>query len=350
MKKRTLTRIVGALLMAAPLVTMSAQSLSQQLAPNRLATNLAGATTSVAPPEGFDALRASDSDLAAYGFPPRPDANLEPAAFATWSKAMLASKTRVFPQLHPTGIFHGKKQSAVTASLADGTGTSSNWNALVDFSGATSYNSTTSFYYLIADFVVPVDRQAFGTCNSTYDYTASWVGIDGDNSSDVLQAGTQTLANCSSTSYYAWYEWYPYGEVSISNFPVAPGDDIFVEVWNTSATQGYAYLVNYNNNQAVEIGFTAPSGTKLVGNSAEWVVERPGVGGGLATLDNYISDYFSDCYAYTHAGTVYTPGTSGATNLTMVDNSGYAISYATLLGTNAIWFQDENSARFSSQP
>jgi len=349
MNKATLVKgIFGAFLFAVPLVTINAQT-ATALAPNRLATNLAGATTSIAPPEGFDPLQASDSELATYGFPPRPDASVEPQAYASWSKAMTASKTRVFPTLKPTGLFHGPKKSA-SKSVTDGSGTSYNWSGLVDFSGATSYNSTTSFYFLTAEFVVPVARQAFGTCNSTIDYAASWVGIDGDGSGDVLQAGTQVEANCSGTAYYAWYEWYPFGEVAISNFPVAPGDDLFVEVWNTSATQGYAYLVNYNNNQSVEIGFTAPSGTKLVGNSAEWVVERPGVNGGLATLANYISDYFSDCYAYTHAGTSYVPGTASATSLTMLDNSGYGISYPTLLGSTAIWFQDENSARFSSEP
>ena len=350
MNKSTFARIFGALLIAMPIVTMSAQS-AAQLAPNRLATNLAGATTSVAPPAGFNPLEASDADLAAFGFPPRPDANLEPNAFASWNKAILASKTRVFPQLVQNGVFHGpKKNAAKPTEVSNGTGTSSNWNALVDYSSASSYNQSTSFYYLIADFVVPIARQAFGACNNTTDYAASWIGIDGSGSGDVLQAGTQSMANCSSTAYYAWYEWYPYSEVAISNFPIVPGDDVFVEVWNTTATQGYVYMVNYNNNTSVEIGFTAPSGTKLVGNSAEWVVERPSSGSSLTTLANYISDYFSDCYAYTWNGTQYTPGTSSAYNYTMLDNSNYAISYATLLGSTGIWFQDENSARFSSEP
>jgi hypothetical protein len=350
MKKSTITSIFGALLIAMPVVTINAQT-AAQLAPNRVATNLAGATTSIAPPAGFNPVEATDADLATFGFPPRPDANLAPGALASWTKAMNASKVRVSPRLVQNSISHGPKKSPGTkAEVTSGTGTSYNWNAMVDFSGASSYNSTTSFYFLTAEFVVPIAKQAFGTCTGTTDYAASWVGIDGAGSGDVLQAGTQSMANCGSASYYAWYEWYPYNEVGISNFPVAPGDDMFVEVWNTSATQGYVYMVNYNNNQAVEIGFNAPSGTRLVGNSAEWVVERPGVNGSLATLANYISDYFSDCYAYTHNYTEYVPGSYNAYNYTMLDNSGYQISYATLLGSTGIWFQDENSARFSSEP
>jgi hypothetical protein len=115
-------------------------------------------------------------------------------------------------------------------------------------------------------------------------------------------------------------------------------------VWHTSATQGYAYLVNYNNNQAVEVGFTAPSGTKLVGNSAEWVVERPSVGGSLATLTNYIADPFWSTYAYTEGGTLYDPSSASAYAITMLDNSGHAISYPTQIGPAAFVMRDEGSA------
>jgi hypothetical protein len=317
------------------------------LAANRIATNLAGATTSIAPPEGFDPLHASDSDLANYGFPPRPDINVDQKAYASWSKAMIASKTRIVPHLEMTDVYHGPKRAGT--QLTDSTGTSSNWSGVVKFSGATSYNTSTSFYSIVADYLVPVAEQAFGVCTGGWDYSSSWVGIDGDGSGDVLQAGSESDAYCSGskkmTSYSAWYEWYPYAEVRISNLPVIAGDDMFVEVWHTSATQGHAYLVNLTTNQSVEIGFTAPSGTSLVGNSAEWVVERPSVGGNLATLTNYVDDTFWDCYAYTEASESYTPGSSGSVLLTMDDNSGNPISSPTLLGSKAILFQDEGTAQ-----
>lgn len=311
----------------------------------RVPTNLPGATTAIAAPEGFDPLIASDQELRMYGFPPRPDEFAAPKAFGAWKKAVLASKVKVNPVLQMTNIFHGPVRNTKTPS--NSTGTSYNWSGSVDFSGASSYGSS-SFYYLYAEYVVPIAEQAYGACTGSWDYSSAWIGIDGDGSGDVLQAGTESDAYCSGStksSYYsAWYEWYPYGSVRIG-FPVAPGDDLFVEVWNTSSTQGYMYMVNYQTNQYTEIGFTAPSGTHLVGNSAEWVVERPSVGGSLATLTNYISTYFSNAGAYTFSNAFYQPGSSSALQLTMLDNSGKAISYPTTLGTNAIWFQDEGSAR-----
>jgi Peptidase A4 family len=350
MKYRNFSSVSVAMLLVLPLSAVQAFGQAQaagQLAPNRVATNLAGATTAIAAPQGFNPVEASDAQLAIYGFPPRPDASLEPKAYATWSRAMMASRTKVTPVLQQTNIFHGPKRAA-GANTSQSTGTSYNWSGLVDFSGATSYNSTSTFYYIISEYVVPVARQAFGVCNGTWDYSSSWVGIDGDGSRDVLQAGTESDAYCSgstnATYYSAWYEWYPYGEVRVSSVPVYPGDDIFVEVWHTSATQGYAYLVNKNTGLYFDIGFTAYPGYPLVGNSAEWVVERPTVGGSYATLTNYITDYFAECYAYTENYTLYTPGSVGALSLTMLDNNGYGISYPTLLGSTGIWFNDEGSA------
>ncbi len=346
------------LVLATPLASLALDS--KRLQPNEHATNLAGATTIEAPAASFDAVNASDQDLQYYGFPPRPNKNTEPKAYSTWLQAISHSKTRVKPVLEQTSVFHGPAQLKKNASLGNATAAESNaaptgvsnvsysynWSGYVDLSGATSYNTTSTFYYLVNHMVVPVAEQAFGKCTGGWDWGSAWNGIDGWGSSDVLQAGIEFDAYCSGTtraSYYsAWYEWYPYGEVRIGGFPIAPGDDIFVEVWHTSATQGYAYLVNYNNNQAVQVGFTAPSGTRLVGNSAEFVVERPSVGGSLTTLTNYIMDPFWDAYAYTENYTFYDIAT--AYPIDMLDNAGAVISYPEYIGPYAFVMHDTGSA------
>ena len=352
--------LTAVLVLATPLagIAQNVANAPHKLQPNEHALNLPGATTIEAPPAGFDAINASDQDLQYYGFPPRPDQNATPKAYASWVKAIKASKTRIVPKLEQTEIFHGPVKQAKTpanstavenalaaTSAASNTSYSYNWSGYVDFSGATSYGST-SFYYLTNVFTVPVAEQAFGACTGGWDYGSAWNGIDGWGSGDVLQAGIEFDAYCSggyrSPYYSAWYEWFPYGEVRISGFPIVPGDDIFVEVWHTSSTQGYAYLVNYNNNQSVTIGFTAPANTYLVGNSAEWVVERPSVNGSLATLTNYIMDPFWDAHAYTEAYAFY--DIDEATPVDMLDNNGAVISYPNYLGLQAFYMQDTGSA------
>ncbi len=371
MKYTKFSFVSAALLLVLPLTTLNASGQVQtvQLAPNHLATNIAGVTTSIAPPEGFNPIEASAADLAKYGFPPRPDQSLAPKQFASWSKAMAASQTRVFASLEKTDLVHGPKRAAVPAKNVQAEGVentsySSNWSGQVMLSGATSYNSTSTFYEVLADYVVPTAEIAFSGPSTYWRYSSSWVGIDGWNSGDVLQTGTESDAYCNSSNnaisynidsascayYSAWVEWYPNGSYRINNvsFPVAAGDDIYVFVWHTSATVGFVYVLNYNNNQSVEYELTAPSGSSLIGNSAECIVERPGISGGLATLTNYVSDYFSDCYAYTENFTFY--DAAAALSVDMLDNSGYVISYPTLLGPYGIWFQDENSARSASAP
>jgi hypothetical protein len=336
--------LTAVLVLAAPMAGIAQNN--HKLQPNEHALNLPGATMIQAPPAGFDPLTASDQDLQYHGFPPKPNQATEPKAYATWVRAMKASKTRIVPTLEQTTIFHGPAKpgkaanpTAVENSLSAPTGKasntsySSNWSGYVDFSGATSYGST-SFYYLVNNMVVPKAQQAFGACTGGWDWGSEWNGIDGWGSPDVLQAGVEFDAYCSGgtrASYYsAWYEWYPYGEVRISGFPVTAGDDVFVEVWHTSSTQGYAYLVNYTNNQSVEVGFTAYPGYPLRGNSAEWVVERPSVGGSLTTLTNYTRVPFWDAYAYTESSAFY--DIDEATPVDMLDNAGGVISYPEYLG------------------
>jgi hypothetical protein len=342
---RSFRSLLTLFLVAAPLAGMA-----QQLKPNELATNVPGATTTAAPPKGFDPLTASDQDLDYFGFPPRPNQITSPKGYASWASAMAASKTRIVPTLQVTNIFHGPaKGKAQVGAPKAGSDTLEfyNWSGYLNNNGATSYGSS-SYYFVYADYVVPIAQQAFGACTGSYDYSSTWVGIDGYGSPDVLQAGTESDAYCSGSTkaaYYSpWFEWFPNGETRITNLPIAAGDDYFVEVWDTNSTAGHAYLVNRSTNQSVTINFSAPSGTTLKGNVAEWIVERPLVGGAYATLTNYVADPFWSSYAETNGGTVVEPGSSSSTGIIMLDNNGNAISYPTLLGTTSFLMQDEGSA------
>src|SRR6266702_8865806 len=152
--------LTAVLLLATPLAGVAQVALNNNtphdLQPNVRALNIAGATTIVAPPAGFDPIAASDEELAYHGFPPRPNQNTEPKAFAWWAKAMQHSKSRVMPTLQETSIFHGpakqaKANGVTSAAVANNvsltnqpsnTSYSYNWSGYVDFSGASSYGST----------------------------------------------------------------------------------------------------------------------------------------------------------------------------------------------------------------
>jgi hypothetical protein len=109
--------------------------------------------------------------------------------------------------------------------------------------------------------------------------------------------------------------------------------------------------VNYSTNTSAEYHLTAPSGTTLQGNSVEWIVERPGVGGTLATLTNYIDVTSTHSFAwnYTASSSTYyypylTPSVGTLHLLTMVDNSGAGISSASGFRYDTLWFLNFGSS------
>jgi len=303
-----------------------------QPAPRGRPTNMPGVTTSAPPPEHFDAIHASDEDLAAYGFPPRPEAATATAAYTNWAAAVGAGPERLVPRLLRTEVYH-RPRIATFGGGAFTAQTSTNWSGYAFRHGATVWSGN-SFNRIAANLVVPAVTAR--TCDDTWNYAASWIGLDGYASNDVLQAGVEEDATCgmdgTQTYYSPWYEWYPNASTRIANLTAAPGQSFYVHVWATSATAGHAYLQNLNANQSVSLDFTAPSGTRLIGESAEWIVESPSVGGTVATLPGYGMEYFVDGLAKTVNDTYRYPGSGGTIPITLA-RDGIAYSTPSLLGT-----------------
>jgi hypothetical protein len=138
-------------------------------------------------------------------------------------------------------------------------------------------------------------------------FIANFFQVDGWGSSDVLQGGTGSQCVVSggviqSQSAFGWFEWYPYSWVNFTNFSVKPGDTVNCLVCapaGAGATTGYVFLSNTSNGEFVSAQPTAPPGTKLVGNCAEWIMEDPSVGGSEAPFPDYGAEFFYDCQAGT---------------------------------------------------
>ena len=100
--KNRLPGLAVMLALAAPLA-----SEAQRDNPHRIPTNLPGVTAYAPPPAGFDPIKATDEELADWGFPPRPDQTLFPEEYANWVRVRQALKTRIIPHLVQTNIVHG---------------------------------------------------------------------------------------------------------------------------------------------------------------------------------------------------------------------------------------------------
>jgi hypothetical protein len=117
-----------------------------------------------------------------------------------------------------------------------------------------------------------------------------------------------------------WWEWFPAGSYWISNLTISPGDTVngLVCVTAGSVTQATVYLYNLTSNRGVNFAATAPSGTSLRGNSAEWVVERLEIDTNTPQLAQYGEVYFSETVAGTAKQVTMQGGTGNTIN--MVDN------------------------------
>jgi hypothetical protein len=151
--------------------------------------------------------------------------------------------------------------------LHGGTTSSLNWSgyAVTPGSGITAVSST--FTVPAAGLVPP-------------GFAATWAGIGGYNTSDLIQAGTaeQSLPDSPvvGPQYYAWYELLPDSETMLTNCSgdanctVTPGDSISVNIHNVSGNTwsisvadsgkwSWSQNVNYSSSKS----------------SAEWILEAP---------------------------------------------------------------------------
>jgi len=261
------------------------------------------------PPPEFNPVKATDRELLVHGFPTRPDAKASPKLRKWWDEVFGRPMHWIEPQFAlRTDRRHGPRNAVANDK-------STNWSGSVVFPPATDPAT-----WIVGQWTVP---HVVAPGSGNY-YCAAWVGIDGDGSGDVLQAGTESEIVGGSHQTYAWWEWFPEYEVQIPNLAVLPGDVMYAMICVNSKTQASFFLQNATTRAYVAFTKNAPAGTQLVGNSAEWIVEAPTVGGGQSALAGYGMVYFDSCFASTKSGIVLSGGKGTA--ITMIDGSGKSIS------------------------
>jgi len=263
-----------------------------------------------------DAGRLANDELAKRGYPIRPDVKQAPDAYAAWLKAVTQPSRLVDArQVARSDIRHVKP---VKASNFE---TSSNW------SGFELRGSAGAYDLVMGEWYVPTVYYE----NNVHTYSAYWIGLDGDGTSDLWQAGTEQEIqdvnilgiHFDFTTFYGWTEFRPSQatERVLPNFTVTPGDLMFTEVWVGNSGQSpslsglYAisfvedvsrgeYTTIYNCRGLSIFGACTNIGQTVIGGSeAEWIMERPTVNGSLPDLSDYSYTYMYDAYAEKPAGT-----------------------------------------------
>lgn len=105
-------------------------------------------------------------------------------------------------------------------------------------------------------------------------WSSPWVGIDGDTSSTVEQIGTDSDCQNGTPVYYAWYEMYPKGLVTLS-LAVHPGDSFTGEV--TAGANG-AFTLKLTDSNTPASFQTTQALKRAQRTSVEWIMEGPSSG------------------------------------------------------------------------
>ena len=97
-----------------------------------------------------------------------------------------------------------------------------------------------------------------------------------------------------------------------------------------STSTATIYLTNQSSGVSTSFSITAPKGTALVGNSAEWIVERPTINGSVASLTDTKAVYFDEGIAGLTGAPFTVVNLGSGTAVTMTGNNNASLSVPTL--------------------
>ena len=269
------------------------------------------------PPGGFDPLNADERLLTVYGFPRRP---ADSKMAARWEGILSRPIGWIEPRFREMP-YKRRRLPEILRRDVHGVETTDIWSGAVVHAP-----SGDSFKSVEGTWTVPNADPPVGALDGVWYSASTWVGIDGiDGSGDVLQAGcdsdVMTSGGALSHQLNPWWEWYPGGSFWISNLTVTQGDTLncLICVTSGSTTQAEIFLYNVTSNIAARFLATAPSGTSLTGNTAEWIVERLEIDTSTPELARYGDVYCDEANAGTVGGISLQAGSGNTIN--MVDTN-----------------------------
>jgi hypothetical protein len=200
-------------------------------------------------------------------------------------------------------------------NVGGGSDTSLNWAGYVVRSG--------SFTSVSGSWMVPSVAIA-----TTSQADATWIGIGGVASTDLIQVGTQEITQNGTLSYEAWYELLPADSVPVA-LTVHAGDSMSASLVQE---QSGNWQINIQDNTTGQSYSTTVSYDSSL-SSAEWIEEMPSDQTGFIPLDNFGTVSFTNASAVDNGKTI-TPAQGNAIPLTMITNANQALAVPSSLGAN----------------
>ena len=242
---------------------------------------------------GFDPRVASDDILEAHNLPPRPkDFATKPNEFIGWQRAVFSPTTEVIKNSVPmpnAAVGIATRGGPIVPDGGTVSAASTNWSGFAANGVQGSWNTVRGYWYDPNSSAEPG--------SAAPDYSVMWVGIDGCGSicnadgTNVYQDGTETdrltKPVVQYTSTFIWWEAYPYNSEQYFT-ATSPGDEIYCTVYKQVGSQVSANFYCKDITEGHVENATMVTGPNFIGDSVEWIVERPSESGGGTY---YFTDY-----------------------------------------------------------
>jgi len=239
-----------------------------------------------------------------------------------YSLGLQAGAWKISADVQPTtqiitpGTAPSVTQPGTPASV---TSSSSNWSGYAANGGA--------FTSVTATWTVPTVSATSSGADAT------WVGIGGLTSNDLLQAGTQAMVDGSGTvEYSSWIEMLPQSSRNVP-LSVSAGDSVTVTITQQGGNDWLIAMKNNTTNGSYSVTVQYSSSN----SSAEWVQEAPSVGRGLISLDQFGIVKFSGASAV-RDGKTMSLSALGAKAITMINGQGQAIAQPSTIASDGSSF------------
>lgn len=169
--------------------------------------------------------------------------------------------------------------------------------------------------------------------NNTYGIDATWVGIGGVRSDDLIQVGTQTAVDENgAVTYEAFFETLPDASHPLS-LSVHGGDAITASVMKDASGKWNISLNDVTTHAGTQ--FSIPYDSSL--SSAEWIEEAPSGVRNVLPLDNFGTIQFHNATVVQNGNTV-TLSQAHANVMHMGSEGGDILATASEIGTDGTSF------------
>jgi hypothetical protein len=204
------------------------------------------------------------------------------------------------------------------SSAAISSDTSTNWSGYAATGG--------TFTSVTGTWTVPT------VATTTSGADATWVGIGGINSTDLIQAGTEATVSGGEVAYNAWIEMLPAASRPIS-LSVTPGDSVTVSITQKGTLD---WLIELKNNTTGG-RYSTTVQYRSSRTSAEWVQEAPSVGRGVVPLDDFGTLKITGASAV-RDGASFDLNALSAKAITMINSARQALAVPSVIGADGASF------------